>query len=446
MQYEKLIPDILRRFELHADKGEEAEIIEDIKKGVEFTGTNLWLLILAIFIASIGLNVNSTAVIIGAMLISPLMGPIMGIGLGAGINDFELIKRSIKNLSIAALFSIFTSFLYFAISPLSEAQSELLARTTPTIWDVLIAFIGGTAGIIGMTRREKGNVVPGVAIATALMPPLCTSGYGLANGNLYFFFGAFYLFLINGIFISVSSFLIIRFLKFSPILYVDKTVELKMKKIILLSVFLVTLPSIYLAYNIVLKSIFESNSLNFIKKEIQTNGSIVIYKNIDYPARTIEVTVLGGKIEDSYVKEITNKLKYYNLEAVELKINYDLAASDSTFSSLRTKLFEELVKKTEETIEIKNKRILELESANNISSGDQLLVSVAKEISIQYPFSESLILHPVQRITTATQELEKLTVGVVKVSSMPSEKEKEKLIEWLKVRIKEENLQVYFVK
>lgn len=189
----KYIKDFfVRNFDLQHDKEDEAETIESIKRGVEFKGMNLWVLIFATFIASLGLNTNSTAVIIGAMLISPLMGPIMGFGLGLGINDFELIKRSFRNFATATIFSVITSSLYFLISPISEAQSELLARTQPTLYDVLIAFFGGLAGIVASSTKYKGNVIPGVAIATALMPPLCTAGFGLATGNFYYFFGAFY--------------------------------------------------------------------------------------------------------------------------------------------------------------------------------------------------------------------------------------------------------------
>jgi len=197
------------RFSLKADQADPADIDRSIRDGVVFKGTNLWVLMMAILIASIGLNVNSTAVIIGAMLISPLMGPIMGIGYGAGIYDFDLIKRGLKNLGIAAFISLLTSTLYFLASPLSEAQSELLARTTPTIWDVLIALFGGLAGIIATTRKEKTIVIPGVAIATALMPPLCTAGYGIATGSAHYFFGAFYLFFINCVFIAFSTLLVV---------------------------------------------------------------------------------------------------------------------------------------------------------------------------------------------------------------------------------------------
>ena len=192
-------------FDPSEDRESEVETIENICKGINFRGSNLWVLIFAIFIASLGLNVNSTAVIIGAMLISPLMGPIMGIGLGLGINDFELIKKAFRNLAIATVFGILTSTFYFLISPLNEARSELLARTTPTIYDVLIAFFGGMAGIVASSTRLKGNVIPGVAIATALMPPLCTAGFGIASGNFSYFFGAFYLYMINSVFIAFAT-------------------------------------------------------------------------------------------------------------------------------------------------------------------------------------------------------------------------------------------------
>ena len=166
------------RFDLSEDKASESEVIENIRKGIEFKGTNLWVLVFATFIASLGLNVNSTAVIIGAMLISPLMGPIMGIGLSVGINDFELMKRSLRNFGFMVLVSIATSTFYFVISPLSNAQSELLARTVPTTYDVLIALFGGLAGIVAQSRKDRtSTVIPGVAIATALMPPLCTAGF-----------------------------------------------------------------------------------------------------------------------------------------------------------------------------------------------------------------------------------------------------------------------------
>jgi uncharacterized hydrophobic protein (TIGR00271 family) len=204
---------------------DEKGSIEGIRRDVEFKGVNVWILVASIFIASIGLNTNATAVIIGAMLISPLMGPIIGTGLAVGIMDFALLKKSLRNFATTVAISILTSTLYFAISPLSEVQSELLARTTPTIFDVGIAFFGGLAGIVAGSRREKSNVVPGVAIATALMPPLCTAGFGLATGNLSFFFGAMYLFFINSVFISFATIIIVRYLKFQRVGFVDARTE-----------------------------------------------------------------------------------------------------------------------------------------------------------------------------------------------------------------------------
>ena len=203
------------RFDLGEDGALQDEVVDNICRGVDFRGTNLWVLIFATFVASLGLNVNSTAVIIGAMLISPLMGPIMGMGLSVGINDFDLLKRSVRNFGFMVLVSILTSTLYFVVSPLSGAQSELLARTVPTTYDVLIAFFGGLAGIVAQSRRDRtSTVIPGVAIATALMPPLCTAGYGLATLQLNYFLGAFYLFFINTVFIAIATFVVVRFLKY----------------------------------------------------------------------------------------------------------------------------------------------------------------------------------------------------------------------------------------
>lgn len=258
---------LVDRFDLHANDALKLQTIEQIRKGVEFKGTNLWVLIFAIFIASLGLNTNSTAVIIGAMLISPLMGPIMGIGLGVGIQDFNLIKRSFKNLAIATIISIITSSIYFYISPLSEASSELLARTYPTTYDVLIALFGGMAGIVAVASRDRGNVVPGVAIATALMPPLCTAGYALATWQLNYFLGAFYLYFINSVFISFATYIGCRIFKLSTVHNQSDGVKSeKVKRYVMLVVIVTLIPSIYMAYNIIRTSILKIPLRNLFKK------------------------------------------------------------------------------------------------------------------------------------------------------------------------------------
>ena len=236
---------IRRLLSMKEDKAPEEETIASIKAGIDFRGANLWILIFAIFVASLGLNTNSAAVIIGAMLISPLMGPIVGMGLGVGIYDFELLKRAFRSFATATIFSVLTATFYFAITPIDEAQSELLARTSPTIYDVLIALFGGLAGIVALcsTGQRGGNVIPGVAIATAIMPPLCTTGFGLATGNWLYAAGAFYLYLINSIFIALATFVGVNILDFKKKVFVDKQREKRVKHIIITIAVLTMLPS-----------------------------------------------------------------------------------------------------------------------------------------------------------------------------------------------------------
>jgi len=222
------------------------KILEEIKKGIIFKGTNLWILIFAIVVASVGLNMNSTAVIIGAMLISPLMGPINGIGFSIATYNFALLRESLKNFGYAVGISLIASTGYFLLTPISSAHSELLARTYPTIYDVLIALFGGFAGIVAISSRNKGNVIPGVAIATALMPPLCTAGYGLATLQFNFFYGAFYLFTINTVFIAIASMLVSKLLKFPISNIIDPSKKKRINRLIYLIIFLVFIPSIYL--------------------------------------------------------------------------------------------------------------------------------------------------------------------------------------------------------
>lgn len=243
--------NIFSRFDLEHEKELHNIIIDNIVQGVSFKGTNLWVLIFAIILASLGLNVNSTSVIIGAMLISPLMGPIMGLGLALGINDLSLLRKSFSNFGYAVLVGLVTSTIYFKITPIDNAHSELFARTYPTIYDVLIAFFGGLAGIVATSSKLKGNVIPGVAIATALMPPLCTAGFGLATLNWNYFFGAFYLFIINTVFIGAATIITVRLLKFPLKHLPDTKADRKVKRIIYMVLISTLIPSIYFGYDIV---------------------------------------------------------------------------------------------------------------------------------------------------------------------------------------------------
>lgn len=364
------------RFNFSHEQEDNLATISSIEKGVEFRGINVWTLIFAIFIASIGLNVNSTAVIIGAMLISPLMGPIMGLGLSVGIYDFALLKKSLKNLSIAVVISVISSATYFFISPLNEAQSELLARTTPTIYDVLIALFGGLAGIVAGSSKEKGNAIPGVAIATALMPPLCTAGYGIASGNLYYFLGAFYLFFINAVMISFSTLLIVRFLKFPLKQNINQTQSRNVRKYIYLIVTLTVLPSIYFGYKIVLETVFKTNASNFINKELAFDKTQIINKSLVFKqndSSEILVFVAGETIDSVSIAKIKTKLNDYSLTNTKLIIKQGLDYSfNLDVNQLKSGIIEDLYKKNELALADKEKKIKFLE--NELLKMQQLII------------------------------------------------------------------------
>ena len=289
--------------------------IEGIKRDISFKGHTAWILMFSILIASIGLNLNSTAVIIGAMLISPLMGPILGIGLSVGINDFSTLIRSLKNFGIAVSLGLFTSTMYFLLTPLKIEQTELLARTSPTLLDVMIALFGGFAGIIAGSRREKSNVVPGVAIATALMPPLCTAGYGLATFKLQYFFGAFYLFFINSVFISLATFLVVKYLKFPIVSNVDR-MKLKKYRLWVGAFLLVTIiPSAVIFYYVIQEARFKIAAEQFIGDKARFKGSELISSKFTYhdTLSKIDLYYIGKEITREKYDYLNNTLENYNL-------------------------------------------------------------------------------------------------------------------------------------
>ncbi|ASS49633.1 MAG: TIGR00341 family protein [Candidatus Fluviicola riflensis] len=336
---------VVRRFNLRHDQADEAEVIDSITRNSDFIGANLWTLIFAILIASIGLNMNSAAVIIGAMLISPLMGPIMGIGLGIGTNDFDLVKKGLRNLLIATVISIGTSAIYFWITPIHSAQSELLARTTPSVWDVFIAFFGGLAGVVAATRKEKSNAIPGVAIATALMPPLCTAGFGLATGQFYYFLGALYLYCINSIFICISTFLIIRLMKFKRKSFADSTYGRKVSRYILITTLITIIPSVYLTYGIVNKSLFENASRKFVEEQFRFKNTQVISKTFRYDKETPEIDLLliGYELPVQTIDSIRNTMKKYDLQDAKLLIRQGLNAErEIDFSQIKASILKDV--------------------------------------------------------------------------------------------------------
>lgn len=430
-------------FNLVEDKADDAIIDDSIRDGVELRGTNLWILMFAIMIASVGLNVNSTAVVIGAMLISPLMGPIMGIGYGVGIYDSELIRKSLRNLGLATGISLAVSFVYFYLSPLSFAQSELLSRTTPTLWDVLIAFFGGLAGIIGATRSEKSNIIPGVAIATALMPPLCTAGYGLAQGNWEFFFGAMYLYSINCVFIAFSAVMIIWVIQPKHKKFVDEKTETHVRRTLSAVVLLTVLPSIYLAIHLVKQEVFSSKAKDFIKQELVFADSYIASNTIDTTNQVIELTVIGSQIGQDTIKELEKRLVRYDLADASL-ILHQAKEQHIDLTALKSNIVNDLYKENLALLEEKNKKIAELESGlEDNEKQKKIWFDLANEVSVQYPEVRDIYISEAMQWSKGQGKVaENLTVLNLKTTSIIPEETVYKITEWLKVRIKSDNVKV----
>lgn len=433
------------RFNLETDKADDEATLEYIRKGVEFKGPNLWILIFAILICSIGLNVNSTAVVIGAMLISPLMGPILGIGTGVAINDPELLKRSVKNLIVATLFSVVASTAYFFITPISAAQSELLARTNPTVWDVLIAFFGGLAGIVAGSRKEKSNAIPGVAIATALMPPLCTAGYGIATGNGYYFLGAFYLFFINTVCISIATFIIVRLLRFPKKKFIDTVQERRVKTWMSVLVLITLLPSIWLAYQTVERSIFEQNANLFIDNELRFEKARVIAKKILYNNKqpVIEVTLFGEHISEELLEDARKEMASYKLKNALLSViqGYDPARRGAEVNNQR--LLEELIRENESQLRVREEQLIALEK--ELSAFKQITaapVVLAPEVKALFPDMASFSISRSLTVHLDSLRPDTTYIAWVQYRRTPNRAELRRLREWLAARMGTDNVQV----
>ena len=435
--------NIRHRFSLIEDKASDEAIDTGIRSGVELRGTNLWVLMFAIFIASIGLNVNSTAVIIGAMLISPLMGPIMGVGYGIGIYDAELIRKSFRNLGIATFISLLVSTLYFLLTPLSDAQSELLARTSPTIWDVLIAFFGGMAGIIGATRAEKTNIIPGVAIATALMPPLCTAGYGLANLNWQFFFGAFYLYSINCVFIAFSAVLIIWILNPAHKKFVNSQTETKVRRTLSVIVLVTMLPSVYLALHLVKNEVFAQKSKAFIAQEFSFANTRIASSNIDPVKKRIELTLIGEVIKQQKLQEIENKLAVHGLQNANLLV-YQAHNETLDVIALKENIVSDLYKTNLLALEQKNKALEDMKT--RLSAIDEKKAewqAMSSELSAQYPQIREIFLSNASQWLKGDPGVSKeLIVLDIRAASKLSKEDVYRITEWLKVRSKTDQVKV----
>jgi len=440
------LKEIIReRLSLTDDKADDDVIDERIRGDIHMKGSNLWILMFAIFVASIGLNVNSTAVIIGAMLISPLMGPIMGIGYGAGINDFALIRRAFKNLFVATIIALLTSTLYFLISPLDTAQSELLARTTPTAWDVLIGFFGGLAGIVGATRKEKSNVIPGVAIATALMPPLCTAGFGLATGHWNYFFGAFYLYTINFVFIALSSFIVVRVFNVAEKKYVDPDVAKRAQRYIAVVVMLTMLPSSYLAYQLVEQEVFKGKANNFVNEQLNFKNTNVAQIKIDPKTQQIKVFLIGDHVPQSELNNISGRLADAGLGNAKLRVYQNGERENLDVSTLKADIVTELYKNSQAALENKEKKIEKLtKDIAQINVNREHFSAVPKELQTLFPKVKNVLLSQSYDPNAEEHNLSKYQLVLNADSTKRlTKQERTQIEEWLKIRTKNNNVVIY---
>jgi len=428
------IKKFLSFIDLNSGEENQNKVLENVKSSITFQGSNLWVLACAIVIASIGLNVNSVAVIIGAMLISPLMGPIVGAGFSLGIFDFPLLRKSLRNLVIATVVGLIVSTIFFLLSPFKEAQSEILARTSPNIYDVVIAFFGGLVGVIALTRVEKGNPIPGVAIATALMPPLCTAGYGLAIGNLNYFFGALFLYIINCVFICISTYFIVKYLKYPAVIHLDKGRQKLVRYVITALTAMMILPSIYLAYVLLDKKQYSLKIDTFIEHEFTNNGYTIIHEKMDLKnnPKILELAFLRKKFTDDEVLKLNQKLINYDLTDTKLVIIQD-------------------------TTDIKNFIKNEINTSNSLVNANELLIAdlEAKLAANSYDnmeiLAEAKILFPsISNLSIAnhtfngnTDSMAVVPVMIYQSITPLSDSNQQILGSWLKQKLKKEELKLY---
>ena len=376
-------------FNLAHDQAHPDKIDATIRANTRVSGTNMWVLMFAIAVASIGLNVNSTAVVIGAMLISPLMGPIVGMGYGLAVGDTALIRQAVRNIMVFVAISLVTATLYFLLTPLKEAQSELLARTQPTLWDVLIAFFGGSAGIVALTRKEGGNAIPGVAIATALMPPLCTAGYGLAHGNWQFFFGAFYLFAINCVFIAFSTLLFSKLLKLPRRGLVTESKRRLQSIMITVVVLAVMIPSGYMASGLVRQELFNTKANAAITAAQQQESFFVLRKVLNYKENKVGLIVNGTGNAEKIIALLEKSLNASGVKEPEVNVVY--AGGDGA-------KIEELLASRNNPVQQQNElkeqqayidTVLAAKTADTAGADD---AAVLKELKAQYPEAEKIVV------------------------------------------------------
>ncbi|MBE6242295.1 MAG: TIGR00341 family protein [Bacteroidales bacterium] len=405
-----------------------------IRSSIYFRGPNAWILAIATIIASIGLNVNSIPVVIGAMLISPLMGPIFGLGLGLGVNDMTLLKSSGKNLLVMVCISLAASFLYFLITPLSLSNpTELLARTNPTIYDVLIALFGGFAGILEQCRKEKGTVFSGVAIATALMPPLCTAGFGLASGNLGYFLGALYLFFINCLFIMLATYISVKYFRFRQTEYDDQATGRRTKRISSILIILFIVPSIWSAVTLIRQNNFEENAIAFVEQSKTNCRSIIYDYRIDHTeGSVIELFFTGDPLDEKTKETIRKTAEEYGIKENQLIINDHTYSNDTNdielVKGIYDKMDEEIAKRDEEIRRLKE----ELRTSKGV---DIPYSQIVREMKNNYPSIEEVHITHGAGVTADSLQLNESMIVLVTSSARLSEEDSTRLNDWLKIRL-----------
>ncbi|MBS1749697.1 MAG: DUF389 domain-containing protein [Bacteroidetes bacterium] len=420
--------EIVEFINLHNGEEDKKKVLENVFNNISFRGSNLWILACAIIIASVGLNVNSTSVIIGAMLISPLMGPIVGAGFALGTYDFPLLKKSVKNLVIATGVSLLVSSLYFYFSPFKDVQSEILARTSPNIYDVLIAFFGGLVGVIAVTRVEKGNPIPGVAIATALMPPLCTAGYGIATYNLPYFAGAFYLYTINCFFICIATFFVVKYLNYPATSFKSIRYSRQIRIGITSLIVIMIIPSFYLAYTLWNEKKFTRTVEQFINKEFLSNGDMVVYKKIDYKSnpKKVELALLNRKLSEKEIESYNRILS--NMGSANTELTFRQNDED-----LKSEILNE-ISKNENVLSEKDIAINNLKNELNKYKLDD--PALTKELNILFPAIENISLGKIEQYPGT----DSVQIQCILLYSASKDIEEQKLKPWLAERLKTKNI------
>ncbi len=448
----KSIKEFLKELlDIKKDTDKEATAIT-IKEGISMKGHTAWILVFSILVASIGLNVSSTAVVIGAMLISPLMGPILGIGYSIGINDIDTLRSSLVNLGVMVGLSLLTSFAFFSIPIFKDATPELLARTQPDVRDVLIAVSGGLALIIAISRpRPQFNTVAGVAIATALMPPLCTAGYGLAIGNFSYFGGAMFLFTINSIFIALVAFAIIRYLHFPVVKYIHEAKRKRISQIAYLVALSIFSLSIYLFYQLFVINQYKTIANHFITALKKEGVNIIGDPNesINYENKEIKLYVFGSDYTDRDRIRWQKQLEDMGLNDTKLNI---LQSQDDTrlrddIDNLKNLYVNSnrLISLKDETIQEKDLKISDLEkSLRKYKDNEIPFDAISKEIKINYENLENISF--AREFVTNFEKIDTISVVSLKwkdgTRSKTKEEEQEKLEKWLAVRLHLKNIQV----